>query len=214
MSILGWIEDHTLGYLDRGWQYAVGLVKDAVHAVTSYVQTIFGHVGDAWEAMVAGAVAVRHALNWFASETAAGFDRVFLHWIPTIFRWAAARVAAVASDVASLAKWAAGAVGGLIARIAHAVASITRWVLDHIWTPIVGWIKDIYQKLKEWAYAAWYLVTHPQRLASLLWRYVVLEIVGGADWVVSQLGHIFVRVFLANLPRLVGFVESFFADLL
>lgn len=213
-SILGWIDDHTLGYLGRGWQWAVQKVKEGLHALTSWIQTIVSHVGDAWDTMVDGFVAVRHALNWLASEVYGTLGWVIQSAIPGVYRWASGQLSTLAGRVQGLAQWAARTVAGLIDRIAHAAQAVQRWVTANVYRPLAGWVKDIYVKLREWAWTAWQLVTHPQRLAALVWRYIVIEIANGADWTAKWLGLFVVRVWLNNLPRLVGFVESFFADLL
>lgn len=213
-SILGWIEDHTWGYLSGGWKFAVGKVRDAVHALAGWIQTIIGHVGDAWDEMVDGIVAVKHALAWFASEVEGTFEHVFEYWIPAIYRWVGRLVMRLGDAIEEVAGDLARNVTNLIKRIARSARTLTDWVLRNVWTPLAGWVKDLYRLVRDWAYTAWYYVSHPQRLAKLVWRHVVVEIAEGFEWTAKWLGHFVVVTFLRNLNRLVGFVESFLADLL
>lgn len=213
-GILGWIEDHTVGYLRAGWQGAVGLVKDAVHALAAWVGGIISHVGGAWDFMVDGATALYHGLNWLGSEVYGTLSWVARVAIPDLARWTAGEVSALVGRIVAVLRWTAGQVADLVGRIAHAVASLTQWVVAHVWTPLIGYVRDIYAKLKQWAYTAWFYVTHPDKLAGLLWRYVVVEIAAGFDWAARYIGHFVVITFLNNLTRLVGFVESFLADIL
>jgi len=70
-------------------------------------------------------------------------------------------------------QWAARLIDYLKKLIETSIQSLVNWVIRYIWTPLYNLAMGAWNWITTYGYQAYYLVTHPDALATLLGRYLL-----------------------------------------
>jgi hypothetical protein len=122
-----------------------------------------------------------------------------------------------------------GLLGGLFTALSHLLGSLTGRV-SAAWDYLVHGAHDlelavgqfgaaVWQKFDEvlhhwipnWAWKAWWYISHPGALAHLLFWWLVHELEGQAFAVVQYLGEFTVHLVMRNLRKLLHLAEAILA---
>lgn len=211
-----------LDWIKKAWGSAIGVIPDAIrdwvyqqiYAVMSFVGTIINHVASAWETMWHFATALEQAFVTFGHSVYNLFYHLLKVSIPNVISWAARYFVRVEG-------WAWGWIKTLLGYIEDAknyllqrIADAITWTVQNIWAPLAADIAVIKKRITEWAYTAWWYVTHPQNLADLLLAYLLVSLQKSVWLVARTMGDFFFKLFLTQLPRSIGLIEQIMADTL
>ncbi len=206
--MLSWIKDFVGRWAGRVSGDVIDLVHWAVHALAGVVYTVFHHVGQAWHDMFAAGNWLRQTAWLFGIEVFHHLRHIVVVDIPHLFDWARARLAAlehwalawihrILSDLAALRHWAASALDSLRHWAASALDALRHWaasIIDMLW--------------RKYIYPAWYLVTHPDKLAAILFWWLVGLLEDNAWAVGRRLGQFTVALVWHNALRLAQLAED------
>lgn len=204
---LGWFT----GAASNLWNEIVSFVWGVVHGVIGWLEGLFGIVSAAWGYFEEAIDFVAHYIEQFAGAAAHFISDLVNHVLPSLWRWIEHAVSSVWHSVKEVVKWAAGRIAHAVNLAEHLVSAAMKWVLQHVWHPLMGFVQDIYSKLRKWALAAWQLLTHPIKLAEIifwpLW-YVFEQL---APKVARRIGKWVAELVLHSLIKMVGVVEDILA---
>lgn len=156
-----------------GQSYAVSgdtrnLIWDALHGFTSWVQKILQNTSDAWQNIYMRMWNLDSGTWGFGQAVYWKFWRLYKQDIPFIKKEASDR-----SD--QIFHWANNYIGYVINRVNSIrseawlwIVGLTFMVVHVIIPPIMALLHTLADQMLKWAFVAWDLVTHPPKLASLL----------------------------------------------
>lgn len=211
-----------LTWLKKAFGAAAGVIPDAIrdwvyqqiYAVMSYIGTIIDHVSAAWDVMWHFATALESAFTSFGHSVYNYFYKLVKVMIPNVIAWAATWITHVESWawgwIKTLAGYIEDAKNYLLQKISDAVA----WTVQNIWAPLEAELVTVRKRLTDWAYTAWWYITHPQNLADLLLGYLLVSLQRSVWLVARTMGDFFFRLFLTQLPRSLNLIEQIIADTL
>lgn len=192
----------------KNWVYTM------IHGVAGLMNTVFGHVGDAWNfwwGVAEGAIWGFEDLNkglWHALSV------VKLTWIGRVITWAANWLSSLGRWIEDTIRWAARFIGYVRDLAWHWVQSAVHWAIVNIYDPLINSVVDLYHKMRQWAYVAWWYITHPAALVEALFWFGVDAAQRHIWGLAAVFGEFSARLFLANVPRVIALVERIAADVL
>lgn len=195
-----------------------GSVKDFVHSVLSgllgALNAVAGNMWTVWWYMVDAATSLPGVIAYV-------FNYLYraVWWLLTVF------VLDVYRNLARLDKWiidhykralayADQLISDLTAKAWGWVQDAITWVNQHVWTPLWGYVQDLYDKMTRWAYTAYYYVTHPAALAELVFWSLWDVFTRNAFDVARIVGEWALRMVLQNSVTGVKLVEQIVTDVL
>lgn len=206
--MLEWIAGYVARWTGYVEQNTRGLVQWGLHALAGVVYAVFGNVGKAWHVLLA-------ALQWMHGEADSFAGWVVLHLtalvtvdLPKLWSYAVAgfRAAAqLASRLYHLALAAAAAAAQLARQL---VKDAIGWVITHVYDPLLALAKQLRADLLKWGYAAWWLVTHPDKLAPILLGALIGAAESAFFTIAGPAGRFALRLIVSQLPRLLTLTEA------
>lgn len=183
-------------------------VRDLIHGVFGWLTSAFGHVGDAWHDIFGSASAIWLSVEHFGLANLAVLWHIINKQIPRVFEWAFNHFKQLL-DFANriwrdLNLW----VKQLIARIEQAVANALKWVRDHVWVPLKAFIDGILKWIHDRGEVLWFYITHPDKLASLIFDALIALLERTAWDVGGKLGKFFLALIIHNLRHFVSLIED------
>lgn len=195
-----------------------GAVKDLIHSVVSGIlgalNAVAGVMWAAWWDLVWASQVAIQAIEWFTGNVMA-----LLWWLTTqavpdlikrlenLGKQALAWVEQIWSQAWSLVQDLRELAWGW-------VQDAIRWVNQNIWQPLYGWVQDLYQKMTDWAYTAWFYVTHPDALAEVIFWSLWGVFARNAFPVAKYVGEWLLRTVMQNAVSSIKLVESILTDVL
>jgi phage-related protein len=215
---IGQAASNAWGWVSGGaaslWHKVVHLVHDVVHGVIGWLESLFHIVSGAWAWMLGAASTVEHAIAE-AAEAVGGWIWAFVtHTLPSIWRKIEHAVQSAWHWVENAVKWAARHIAYLAKKAWHWVENAIKYVYHHFIRDIWRWIKHTGQHILHWAHTAWYLVTHPLKLAELLFWPLFAFFERVAWKIARKVGKWLAELVLQNLIKLVHLVEDIVAAVL
>lgn len=190
------------------------LIYTLLHGVTGILHALFGNVEKEWKRLWSIALSFDHGLWYFVRAVGHGLHHILCVMIPHLATWIWGVIVGLAKEVEKFVKWMLSKVDYILKLIDHEIDALRDWVLQHIWDPLFGYIKDLYDKLTKWAYTAWYYITHPQKLADLLFWYLWNTFTRQIDSALLRMGDWLTRWFLANVIKAAAIVETIIANII
>lgn len=95
--------------------------------------------------------------------------------IKTVEQWVTSLWGELKSGITNLANWALGLINKLGSWVLSQLNSLYRWVLRNIWDPLYNGITGAINWISKYGYWAYYMVTHPDVLASFIGSYILRE---------------------------------------
>lgn len=192
----------------RQWVYSM------IHAVAGIMNTVLGHVGLSWRDMLHAGYEAGWALLRLSQGIHHFYQIVKDHWLPQLRKYLLHLLSEVKDYAKAVYHYAVFELKKLKDLAWSWIKNLRQWVLDHIWKPIYAWVKDLYKKMTDWAYTAWWYITHPDKLAERLFWFSV-DLVKRFAWDLARIfGEFGAKTVLANIPRVVALIEKMIADVL
>jgi len=91
---------------------------------------------------------------------------------------------------------------------------VTGWVVRDIWGPLKRFLDMTWCDLLKWGYTAWYYITHPDKLAALIFWYIVSLLEVNAWEAAKLLGTFVTALFLHNIRRVALLLEDIISAVL
>jgi hypothetical protein len=189
-------------------------VHNLVAGVAGVVHTVFGHVGREWDEIWRWAAALAAGAEHLASGLSHFYSLIVHKWIPAVRAWASRELSSLRKYAEHVLRWASDHLNSLYHTVQGWISSLTKLTLKHIWDPLYAYVKDIYKKLTDWAYTAWYYITHPDKLAALLYLHLVTLVKRNIWDLARDFGEFGAKLFLSNVPRVITLIEQIIADVL
>jgi hypothetical protein len=218
---IGWLGDRAseawgtvTGAASSLWHKVVHFVHGVVHGVVGWLLGIFGYVVWAWGHLLSAVTALWRSLEHIAGEIAGWVVTFVTHTLPSIWQHIERAVKSAWHWVERAVKWAAEHIAHLAKQAWHWVENAIKWVIHHVARPIWAWIKHVGAHILHWAHTAWNLLTHPIKLAELLFWPLWFFFEKIAFKVARRIGRWMAELVLHNLIKLVHLVEDVLAGVL
>jgi hypothetical protein len=212
--MLNWISGYVGRWAGRVEAAILDVLHWGLHAVAGVMYAVFANVGKAWARIAGAAWRIETAVHDFAYAIWVQIWRIIRHDIPQLLHWAAAQL-----NVLWRLAWHLYAVAARDISIAyHAAVNYTyglyKWVLAHVWAPLVAAVAIVRRDLVAWGYTAWWWITHPAQLADRLLDYLVASLERNSWRVAGTLGTFASHLIFRNIRRLAALAEDVIAAIL
>ncbi len=209
-----WAWGQVSGAAESLWHKVVHWVWGIIHGVVGWVEGFWGLIERAWGWLTEAIDFVVHEIEAFAGTVAHLFWVFVNHVIPSIWKWIAYHAKQAWHWVENAVKWAASHIARLAAEAWHWVEGAVKWVTNHVLRPLEKLASYVWNHLTQWAHEAWYLVTHPAKLADLLF-WPLWYVFEHSAWSIGRkIGQWLAELVWHNTLRLIGAVEGIIADIL
>jgi len=199
--ILGWAGDTIGGPV-------VTLIHDLIHGVWGWLSTLFGNVGLSWTTMFKAGAWLHRALENLGLQQLATVWHIIFTRIPAVVAWAWNHLQRLWIFATAIAKRLEHDVLALIARIGIAIDKALAWVRDHVYVPLHNLLIAAWQWITKRGELVFYYITHPDKLAALLFD-SILALLEREAWAVgSKLGKFFLSLVTHNLRRFILLLED------
>lgn len=196
------------------WHKVVSLVHTIVHGAVGWILGIFGWVGWAWGHLVEGAEALWQGITELVSEVAGWVIDFVTHTLPEIWHKIEHAAKAAWNWVENAVKWAAKHIAHLAVEAWDWVENALKWVRDHVLRPLEHLLAYVWDHLTRWALFAWHLLTHPLKLAEIVF-WPLFKFFEHVAWdVAKKIGEWLALIVLHSMVKIVHLVESIIADVL
>lgn len=167
-------------WLKSIWNGFTGGIDDLYHWVLQIIQTIYSYIDneitDIWQGAMdlydSISVFANSILNWTESELNA-LSAYLARLYDDLISWVSQNLAAIINDIQSVIAWAAQQVSNILNYVTSFMASMTRWIVQDIWTPLYNWVSSALQWIENEGIQLWNLITHPDRLARYIGAYLL-----------------------------------------
>ncbi len=176
------------GLIDQLWKSLSWL--DSV--INRYVSDIYKAIQAAW-----------NAVQW-----------VITVGIPRLAKWAENEIAKAYNYAVGIYHWALSELGRLEKWALSQLNKLVDWILRNIWDPLWNGLQRLIRWVEREGAYVYYLLTHPDRLALLIGKYIL------ASWMnlASKYGRVVARWLLHNMLSdgkwLANFLENIISSLL
>lgn len=212
--MLNWIA----GFVDR-WRDRIGqdlrdLVHWTVHALAGVVYTVFGNVGRGWRHLWLAFEWLGRQATGFIAETYGWIRQIITTDLPWLWHILLSDIKGVLALIDRVYRTVAAAILAAVRYAESLVRGAIRWTVDHVWAPLKAYADAIYRDLLKWGYAAYQLVTHPDRLAVILLD-AMIAAAEAAFWrIAGPAGRFALGLVLHNARRFALLLESIVAAVL
>lgn len=191
-----------LNWLNNLWRQITGDINNVVHWITSAIAAVYSYIVHLFDILAGDIADVARELDSWAKTVWDFIVQVYNYAraivdvaLKDLENW----VLSLWNDVLSYAKsvWAQVVkwVDYLLSYIDKVWNDITSWVLKTIWNPLKNLIDGILHWITHEGALVYYYITHPDKLAALLGRYLwdsylaLLKRYGGvmAKWLMHQM---------------------------
>lgn len=184
------------------------LIYTLVHGAIGHIIAIFNQTRKGWRYLARRTYDFEHHLWHLGQEIDDALHyaicvlaRDMAHWIirEIVYAWTGLRV--LAKDTRRLDDY--------LKHLIHSLIDDVRdWALRHIWDPLWAWVQQLIAWAKDWAFTAWYYITHPEKLAALLFWYLIAYLERHIVDVIERVGEWALRWFIAHLMLVLHLVET------
>jgi len=206
--MLDWIE----GYVKRWAAFVLAPIIDLVHwglhAVAGVVYTVFQHVHAAWLVVHGAATHIADWLEHFGAELVAYIKQIVTVDIPVLWNIMLQNVKGLLADIAKIWGEAQALIQKALDSALLAVASLSKWVIDNVWNPLVASVKQLEADLLKWGYAAWQLLNDPAKLASILLGALVAAAEDAFWSLAGPVGRFALGIVLRNAGKFAQLIEA------
>jgi hypothetical protein len=171
--------DTVEGYLDGAWTWLANMATAAINAVEDVILSIWSALGYAMSKAWADLSATATYL-WKQVESL----------VATVYTTAARWVEDLAKQVVSVAD------------------AIYKWVADHVFSPLWGWVQTLYGWIKNTGETMWGYFKNPLALAGLLLIPLVNVLLSLSDAAIEAIIIPLAKWWLANLTRWISLAED------
>lgn len=204
------------GWIDRifNWGTAniggaiIAWVRDFVRGVWGFIDTLFGHVGDAWHEIYMSGVRLVHGMETLGGDVYDALFRLFRIALPNLMAWIVRQITRIVNDILSLANRLATDVINLTKRIVHDVAAALQWVIVHVYDPLARDFLRAWNWITTRGEEVFYYISHPDKLAALIFDNLLALLEREAWSVGNKLGSFFLSLVIHNLQRFVTLLED------
>lgn len=189
-------------------------VLKLIHTTYSYVNELFAQARQAANEVYREFRQFDHTITKYAEQV-----YVFAHWIvtkyvPSVIAWARRELIGVRNDIAGVLRYAERWVIRIANDLASAIRNITSWVIKHIYTPLLKDFTSAWHWITHEGALAYHLITHPEKLAAILAKYV------WASWLDlfkrdgKQISRWLLKSMMHEVGPLADALETFISNLL
>lgn len=184
------------------------MVNQALHAVAGFLLGIIHDVQNAFSFWIG-------IIKWLITQVE-NIARDIGNWINylfhTILPWIYGRLEAAFNYAVELWRDAISYAARGLAALEHLAWSwiqyVLKWAYDNIWLPLIKYADAIWRDLLKWGYTAWWWITHPTELATVLLDYLIAAAEAAFWRIAAPVGTFALRLVVANLRRFVGLLET------
>jgi hypothetical protein len=212
--MLDWLFNTVYGLYGR----VSGATKDLIHSVIrglmGALNAVAGNMWAAWWDMVWASQVASSVIGWFGGGIYQNLEFIYNTMIRLIWENIRRLYAELAAAVVKLWNDTWALVWNLRTEAFGWVGWALDWVKKSVWDPLWWWVQDLYQKMRDWAYTAWYLVTHPDALADIMFWPLFWVFGRSAYPLARMIGDWLLRTALQNSVQSLELVEGIITDVL
>lgn len=208
MGLLSWIGGLAGRFLGTVGQDVVNFVHWSIKGVIAIFGFVFHAVGRAWDDVGGAALNLYHYVGEFTRAVWWRLRYLFRVAIPRLFRWIGHEITRV---IKLLDHWVNRLLAFLRALRAWAVRefnAVRSWVITHIYRPLLRSLTAAWHWLEHEGAILWFYITHPDKLAALLFWHITDFLEANAYAAARRLGRFFLALFMANARRVAAVLED------
>lgn len=212
--MIGWITGWVARFAGLVGQATIDLVHWGLHALASVINAIFGNVARAWHNMWSAMLWLERACFDFGAAVYGLAVKVLRYWIPRLLRDLAAAVLALWHGIHWVWSHAVSLINDLRKLTWKWINDLWRMVLRDVWKPLRDFAEHLYRLIIDWAYVAWWWITHLDSLAEKMVFHIAAAIERHAWALARLLGTFLTALVLHNARRVVALAETILAAVL
>jgi hypothetical protein len=183
-------------------------VHDLINGLYGFLHLIFGLVGDAWHTFEATALSYWHGLTRFVNNVVVTFYYVIKVLIAAVIKEYRKLFAEAEKFITTVYNFVVRQVLYLIHLIAHSIDSLWQLILRDVYRPLLKFITQAWHWITHEGALVLYYITHPEKLADLLWAHLIAKLEREAWTVGALLGRFFLSLIIHNLKRVALLIED------
>ena len=212
--MLNWIRNWLAQHVGSIAKEIIHVVWGVIHAITSIVQTVFGNVGKAWHDLYSavdelGAILRNLALNVWRIA-----DRVIVHDIPAVYRWAERRAAGIERKVEHGLADVRHDADTLARKAERDIDRVTAWVRRDVLGPLRRDYDRLAADVRKYAAVAAGVLTDPRKLALAVIDALGHLAASDVESAARTLGPVVLHALTADPAELGRVAEDFLSSIL
>lgn len=161
-GVLSDAEKWIVGAINAVYSFFNGLIDKVWQGIQSLAHAVQGIVDTIWQQLVS----LYHLIRWVIDVG-----------IPELARWAQNELNKVRDFINRVLDW----IGSQLTKLGNWVLSelnkLAQWIITHVWDPLWNLIQDVKRWIETNGVYVYYLLTHPDKLAALLGKWLLANIV-------------------------------------
>lgn len=206
-----WLTHWFVSWAPYVEQKILDLVHWAIHAVASVLIAVFNHVLRSWRWFLYALTFWAYEEIHFAEDVWNFARRVVRVYIPRLLHWAWGWILFLRKLTLTLYDDAIRALVALRKLAWSWILALWHNVLKYVWDPLKRYADMIWHDLLKWGYTAWYWITHPDKLAGLLFWHIIGWLEFYAWQVGKRLGTFGLSLVRNNLHKFLVLIEDVIA---
>lgn len=205
-GLLGW----AIGGLDDLWKKAVAVFTAIVNWTTGLINQAYDDINAvsqwAWNN-------IQIVEKWAASMYTA-----ITSWATSIFQsivaWTSNLIDDIYKTITAIETWVGSWIDKIYSDVTGWIGQLEKWVISNIWDPLYNTLAGIYRWVTTYGYWMFYLLSHPDALATLLGQYLLAAWMGLSRKFAGPLGRWMLHSLLSMSNDIAGALEDFIAGIL
>jgi hypothetical protein len=170
----------VFGWLKSIYNGAIGKLSDVERWIVGAINAVYSFFNGLIQQVWIAIQAVGYAIQWYVrilSETLNSLNTlaeyILTKVIPSVVSWATNELAKLRNFAVGVYNWAVSQIRLLGTVLLAEIQKVVQWVLRNVWDPLYNLIKGILHWITNEGAYVYYLLTHPDKLAALLGKYIL-----------------------------------------
>jgi hypothetical protein len=169
-----------LSFLGTIWNEFTGEISKVYHWVLNIIASVYSYVDRLWHILSTDLIHFGEQLRQYADETGKWITQT-VSWLLGLIenglrdveRWALGLLNDLRNYAESVYHWALNELNYIRGWVQTLWDQLYRWVLTNVFDPLDNFIKGIYAWALRYISYMYDLLTHPEKLAALLGKYIL-----------------------------------------
>lgn len=206
--MFGWIESVIDSFANSVSDAIRAFVKFVIRGFYGYLHGLFSLAWDAWSFYWQMANILARGMSALANGLYSFGYRVIHGWIPWLIDQITGFYHAAINFGESILQSLSHYISDVLNWAQQAINDVIRWVTDNVYNPLAHFISTALDWISKEGNTLWYYLTHPDKLAELLFDYLIALLESLAWDVGARLGKFFLSLVVRNIVQFATLIEN------
>lgn len=212
--MINWLKNWVGRFVGIVSDPVLALVHWAVHALALVVEAVFHDVALAWRDYWAAVTEIERATWDFGAAVFGLAVKVLRYWVPRIWGEIKRTAQALWHGIDWVWSHAVAEINALRRLAWKWINDLWHLVLRDVWKPLRDFTLFLLKLIREWAYVAWWWITHLDKLADAMIFHIARSLEKYAWQLGRLLGTFLTALIIHNVRRFVQLLETIIAAVL